>query len=105
VPVRLEVHIDRPLPDHVQVALYYTVSEALTNVAKYSRAAMVNIDLTLDQAVLKLRVTDNGVGGADPTRGSGLFGLQERIESLGGTIKVISPSGGGTSLLVDVPVP
>jgi signal transduction histidine kinase len=105
VPVRLEVHIDRPLPDHLQVALYYTVSEALTNVAKYSRAAMVNIDLTLDQAVLKLRVTDNGVGGADPTRGSGLFGLKDRIESLGGTIKVISPTGGGTSLLVDVPVP
>jgi signal transduction histidine kinase len=105
VPANLGVHIDRSLPDHIQVAIYYTVSEALTNVAKYSHATVVNIDLTLEHATLKLRVNDNGIGGADPTRGSGLFGLKERIESLGGTIRVISPTGGGTSLLVDVPVP
>jgi signal transduction histidine kinase len=105
VPARLGVHIDRNLPDHIQVAIYYTVSEALTNVAKYSHATVVNIDLTLEHATLKLRVNDNGIGGADPTRGSGLFGLKDRIESLGGTIRVISPTGGGTSLLVDVPVP
>jgi signal transduction histidine kinase len=105
VPAGLNVRVDRPLPDHIQVAIYYTVSEALTNVAKYSHAAVVHINLTLDGTTLKLRVNDNGVGGADPTRGSGLLGLKDRIESLGGTIKVISPSGGGTSLLVDVPVP
>jgi signal transduction histidine kinase len=105
VPAELNVRIARPLPDHIQVAIYYTVSEALTNVAKYSHAAVVHINLTLDSATLKLRINDNGVGGADPTRGSGLLGLKDRIESLGGTIKVISPSGGGTSLLVDVPVP
>ncbi|HZE33549.1 MAG TPA: CHASE3 domain-containing protein [Actinoallomurus sp.] len=105
VPAKLGVHIDRNLPDHIQVAIYYTVSEALTNVAKYSHATIVNIDLTLEHATLKLRVNDNGIGGADPTRGSGLFGLKDRIESLGGTIRVISPTGGGTSLLVDVPVP
>jgi signal transduction histidine kinase len=105
VPAKLSVHIDRNLPDHIQVAIYYTVSEALTNVAKYSHAATVNIDLNLEHATLKLRVNDNGIGGADPTRGSGLFGLKDRIESLGGTIRVISPSGGGTSLLVDIPVP
>jgi signal transduction histidine kinase len=105
VPAELNVRVDRPLPDHIQVAIYYTVSEALTNVAKYSHAAVVHINLTLDGTTLKLRVNDNGVGGADPTRGSGLAGLKDRIESLGGTIKVISPTGGGTSLLVDVPVP
>jgi signal transduction histidine kinase len=105
VPARLTVHIHRNLPDHIQVAIYYTVSEALTNVAKYSHATKVNIDLTLEHATLKLRINDDGVGGADPTRGSGLFGLKDRIESLGGTIRVISPTGGGTSLLVDVPVP
>jgi signal transduction histidine kinase len=105
VPAELNVRVDRPLPDHIQVAIYYTVSEALTNVAKYSHAAIVHINLALDGATLKLRVNDNGVGGADPTRGSGLIGLKDRIESLGGTIKVISPTGGGTSLLVDVPVP
>jgi signal transduction histidine kinase len=105
VPAELNVRIDRRLPDHIQVAVYYTVSEALTNVVKYSRATVVHITLTLEGTTLKLRVTDNGVGGADPSLGSGLLGLTDRIESLGGTIKVISPIGGGTSLLVDVPVP
>ncbi len=105
VPAELRVRIGRHLPDHIQVAIYYTVSEALTNVAKYSRADRVHIDLDLERTTLSLRVNDDGVGGADPTRGSGLLGLKERIESLGGTIQVISPSGGGTSLRVDVPVP
>jgi signal transduction histidine kinase len=105
VPADLNVRVDRNLPDHIQVAIFYTVSEALTNVAKYSRAARVQIDLAVEETTLKLRVNDDGVGGADPTRGSGLLGLKDRIESLGGTIKVVSPSGGGTSLLVEVPVP
>lgn len=105
VPTRLNVRIDRNLPDHIQVAIYYTVSEALTNVAKYSHAVRVDIDLSVEETTLKLRVNDDGVGGADPARGSGLLGLKDRIESLGGTIKVVSPSGGGTSLLVEVPVP
>jgi signal transduction histidine kinase len=105
VPVGLDVRVDRRLPDHIQVAIYYTVSEALTNVAKYSHAAVVHITLTLEKGTLKLRVNDNGVGGADPARGSGLLGLKDRIESLGGRLKVISPAGGGTSLLVDIPVP
>lgn len=104
VPATLTTHVDRRLPDHLQVAIYYTVSEALTNVAKYSHADRVQVELRLDGPRLKLRVTDNGVGGADPTRGSGLYGLKDRIESLGGTIEVISPPGGGTSLVVDVPV-
>jgi signal transduction histidine kinase len=104
VPAELTVNVDRQLPDHVQVAIYYTVSEALTNVAKYSHADGVRVDLRLDATKLKLRVTDNGVGGADPTRGSGLFGLKDRIEALDGTIQVISPPGGGTTLLVDIPI-
>jgi signal transduction histidine kinase len=104
VPAELIMHVDRPLPDHVQVAIYYTVSEALTNVAKYSHAQRVQVGLRLDAAKLRLRVTDDGVGGADPTRGSGLFGLKDRVEALGGTMKVVSPAGGGTSLLVDVPI-
>jgi signal transduction histidine kinase len=105
VPAELTMRVDRRLPDHLQVAIYYTVSEALTNVAKYAHADAVRIGLTLDASTLRLRVTDNGVGGADPSRGSGLFGLKDRIESLGGTIEVISPFGGGTSLLIDMPVP
>ncbi|MDN3351543.1 CHASE3 domain-containing protein [Actinomadura sp. DC4] len=105
VPAALNARIGRNLPDHIQVAIYYTVSEALTNVAKYSQATSVHIDLSVEETTLRLRVNDDGVGGADPTRGSGLLGLKDRIESLGGTIKVVSPSGGGTSLLVEVPVP
>jgi signal transduction histidine kinase len=105
VPALLNARIDRILPDHIQVAIYYTVSEALTNVAKYSRATCVRIDLSLEETALKLRIDDDGVGGADPTRGSGLLGLKDRIESLGGTIHVVSPCGGGTSLVVEVPVP
>jgi signal transduction histidine kinase len=105
VPARLDIRVDRRLPDHVQVAIYYTVSEALTNVTKYAHAGFVHIDLAMVDSTLRLRVHDDGVGGADPTRGSGLLGLKDRIESIGGTIKVVSPSGGGTSLLVKVPVP
>jgi signal transduction histidine kinase len=104
VPVQLDMQVDRRLPDHIQVAIYYTVSEALTNVAKYSHADVVHITLALENGTLKLRISDDGVGGADPTRGSGLTGLKDRIESLGGRMKVISPAGGGTSLLVDVPI-
>jgi signal transduction histidine kinase len=104
-PAELNVDVDRRLSDHIEVAIYYTVSEALTNVTKYSHATMVHIDLTVEDTMLKLRVDDDGIGGADPTRGSGLLGLKDRIEALGGTIEVISPAGGGTSLLVDVPIP
>jgi signal transduction histidine kinase len=105
VPARLDIQVDRPLPDHVQVALYYTVSEALTNVAKYSRASVVHIALRQEHGTLRLRIDDDGVGGADPARGSGLAGLKDRIESLGGTIEVISPVGAGTTLDVDLPIP
>lgn len=105
VPVDLTVQVDRHLPDHVQVAVYYTVSEALTNVAKHARATAVSVRLRLEHATLRLTVDDNGVGGADPSRGSGLSGLKDRIEALGGTIEVISPSGCGTRLAVGIPAP
>ena len=104
VPTELTMRVDHPLPDHLQIAIYYTVSEALTNVAKYAHADAVRVGLTLDATTLRLRIADNGIGGADPSRGSGLVGLKERIESLGGTMKIISPFGGGTSLLIDIPV-
>jgi signal transduction histidine kinase len=105
VPAELSVRVARRLSDPIEVAIYYTVSEALTNVTKYSRAALVRIDLAIEDTTLKLRVDDNGIGGADPSRGSGLVGLKDRIEALGGTIDVISPLGGGTLLLVSIPIP
>jgi signal transduction histidine kinase len=104
VAVQLDVSVDRRLPDSVQVAVYYVVSEALTNVAKHARASLVRVRLAAEGAVLRLSVDDDGVGGAVPEHGSGLIGLRDRIEALGGTIEIASPAGTGTTLLVEIPV-
>ena len=104
VPVDLDAYIDRRLSGHVELAIYYTVSEALTNVAKYSRASKVRVDLGIENRTLRLMVHDDGIGGADPARGSGLNGLKERVEALGGRLRITSPRGDGTSLLVRIPI-
>jgi signal transduction histidine kinase len=104
VPVELNVQIDRRLTDPIEVAVYYTVSEALTNVTKYAHATMVRVDVRAEDRSLSLLVRDNGIGGADPTRGSGLNGLKERVEALGGRLRYTSPPGGGTALLVRIPI-
>jgi signal transduction histidine kinase len=102
VPVTLVVPDDRRLRDSVEVALYYVVSEALTNVTKHASASTVHIELEADESVVRLVVRDDGVGGASPERGSGLIGLRDRIEALGGTIGITSPEGEGTTLLVEI---
>jgi signal transduction histidine kinase len=104
VPVHLDLSVDRRLPESVEVAVYYVVSEALTNVAKHAQASAAHVDLEADQAVARLKVDDDGVGGATPSLGSGLIGLRDRIEALGGTMEIASPAGKGTSLLVEIPV-
>jgi signal transduction histidine kinase len=104
VPVQLDVSVDRRLPESVEVAVYYVVSEALTNVAKHAHASVVRVDLEADEAVVRLSVGDDGVGGATCGRGSGLIGLRDRIEALGGRIEIASPSGKGTTLLVEIRV-
>jgi signal transduction histidine kinase len=104
VPVNLGAHIECPLPDEVEVAAYYVVSEALTNVAKYARASVVHIDVKTDDGALTLVVRDDGVGGADPGKGSGLVGLQDRVEALGGRITIGSSAGTGTCLIATLPV-
>jgi signal transduction histidine kinase len=104
VPVKLSVGACRCLPEPVQVAIYYTVSEALTNVAKYARASGVDVHLTVQDATVRLAIHDDGIGGAHIGGGSGLVGLKDRIEALGGSIAVDSPAGGGTSLLSDIPI-
>jgi signal transduction histidine kinase len=104
VPVTLEVHLGGRLPEPIEVAIYYTVSEALTNVAKYAHASVVEVDLTTHDTAVRLSVHDNGSGGAHIGGGSGLVGLKDRIEALGGRIEVLSPAGGGTSLLVNIPI-
>jgi len=104
VPVELDVHVQRRLPGPVEVAAYYVVSEALTNAAKHARASVVTVELHAHDAVLRLVIRDDGIGGADPGQGSGLLGLRDRIEALGGTLQVTSPAGNGTTLQVQVPL-
>ncbi|WP_238007090.1 DUF4118 domain-containing protein [Dactylosporangium sp. AC04546] len=103
IPVNLRVHTDHRPPTPVEVAAYYVVSESLTNAAKHSRASMVDVNVTTQSDVLKLAIRDDGVGGADPARGSGLTGLQDRVEALGGHLDISSPLNAGTSLLVTIP--
>jgi len=84
--------------------VYYVVSEALANAAKHSEASVVQIGADIESGVLCLHVSDDGRGGADPARGSGLVGLKDRIEALGGTISIRSPAGAGTSLDAELPL-
>jgi signal transduction histidine kinase len=104
IPVELDVHVEARLPAPVEVAVYYVVAEALTNAAKHAHAAVARVDVRAADGRLRLSVGDDGVGGADPARGSGLVGLSDRVQALGGTLTVHSPAGQGTRLLVDLPV-
>ena len=104
VPVRLRMGgIEGRLPERVEVAVYYTVSEVLTNVIKHAHASEVRIDLDLRDATIRLSMRDDGCGGADLSGGTGLVGLKDRVEALNGHIAVDSPPGGGTSVLVTIP--
>jgi PAS domain S-box-containing protein len=105
VPVEIDAQIDGgPLPGAVEVAAYYAVSEALTNVAKHARASVVHVDVTTDDGTLTLVVRDDGIGGATLGEGSGLVGLQDRVEALGGTITIDSSAGEGTCVAVTLPI-
>jgi signal transduction histidine kinase len=103
-PVELEVDVPARLPEPVEVAAYYVVSEALTNAAKHAHASVAYVNVRARVGSLELSVRDDGAGGASPGRGSGLVGLTDRIQALGGTISVTSPAGKGTALLVDLPI-
>jgi signal transduction histidine kinase len=103
VPVDLTVRVAGRLPDHVELGAYYIVSEALANVAKHANANVVMISVEAGPGGLSLSVRDDGVGGADPD-GSGLTGLRERAEALGGTLQLTSQPGRGTSVDVKLPV-
>jgi signal transduction histidine kinase len=104
LPVELEVGAAERLPEPVEVAAYYVVSEGLANAAKYSGASVVRVALAIRDGTLHLSVRDDGVGGADPTRGSGIVGLTDRVEALGGTLVVTSPPDEGTSIVLEMPV-
>ena len=104
VPVTLEAHLDRRLPAADEVTIYYVVSEAVTNAAKHAQATRVHVTLNERDSELRLCISDDGVGGADPSGGSGLVGLKDRVEAGGGTLTVESPPGEGTRLDVALPV-
>jgi signal transduction histidine kinase len=104
VPVDLEVATDARFPEPVEIAAYYVASEALANAMKHARASGIEISLAEGDASLLLSIRDDGVGGADPGRGSGLAGLADRVEALGGSIRVQSAAGAGTHITVDLPL-
>jgi signal transduction histidine kinase len=109
VPVRLDVAITATLPEPLQIAAYYLVAEALTNTAKHAHASIVDVQLDADDIdagdpVLRVWVRDDGRGGADPHGGSGLAGLNDRVEALGGRLRLHSPPGAGTTLRAELPL-
>jgi signal transduction histidine kinase len=106
VPVEVTMPPDRRLPERTEAASYYVAAEALANAAKHADASVVHVDVDFDDAanVVRLSIRDDGIGGADPGSGSGLVGLRDRVEALGGRMEVRSPPGSGTSLRVEIPI-
>jgi signal transduction histidine kinase len=104
VPVDLTVSVAGRLPEQVEVSAYYVVAEALTNTAKYARASALTVEAEVAGDLLCVTVRDDGVGGADLGGGTGLAGLKDRVEALGGRIVLHSPSGAGTSLQAEFPL-
>jgi signal transduction histidine kinase len=103
VPVKLNVAIENRLDESIEVAAYYVVSESLANIGKHAKAKTVTIDVTREGDELVVEVVDDGVGGADSERGTGLRGLADRVEALGGRLRVWTPSGGGTRVRAQMP--
>jgi signal transduction histidine kinase len=102
-PVELDVHVPVRLAPSIEVAAYYVVSEALTNAAKHAHASFARVAVTARERSLLVEICDDGVGGADPARGSGLIGLTDRVEALGGSMSISSPLAGGTTMIVELP--
>ena len=103
VPVEIAAVPDARLPEPVEAAAYYLIAEALTNVAKYARASTVRVQVVARDGNLEVEVADDGAGGADPAAGSGLRGLADRVEALGGTLEIVSPADAGTTLRASIP--
>ncbi|MEA2382094.1 MAG: hypothetical protein QOH72_2065 [Solirubrobacteraceae bacterium] len=104
VPMEVADIPDARLPEPVETAAYYLIAEAVTNVAKYAQATHVAVSVRADNGSLVVRVSDDGVGGADPSGGTGLRGLSDRVEALHGRLRVESPPGGGTRISAEIPI-
>jgi signal transduction histidine kinase len=103
MPIELDVLSDERLPESVEAAAYYVVAEALANVAKYASAQAVSVTVQRRNGIAIVEVVDDGLGGADPAAGSGLRGLSDRVEALGGLLVLESPRGSGTLLRAEIP--
>ena len=103
IPVQVSGVPSARLPAAAEAAAYYVIAETLTNVAKYAHASECSICLSLEDGLLRIEVCDDGVGGADPSTGSGLLGLRDRVEALDGSFEVDSPAGAGTTVIVEMP--
>ncbi|MCD6016639.1 MAG: integral rane sensor signal transduction histidine kinase, partial [Solirubrobacterales bacterium] len=105
VPVELEICGGDRLPERVEAAAYFVVAEALTNVAKYARATRARVEVSRQDGLVRVEIADDGVGGADPAKGSGLRGLEDRVAALEGRLEIDSPPGGGTTVIATIPCP
>jgi len=103
IPVAVRGVPSEPLPEPVEAAAYFVIAEALTNVAKYAHASECTVSLAVDDGRLQVEIRDDGVGGADPSAGSGLLGLRDRVEALDGRLEVESAPGDGTAVIVELP--
>ena len=103
LPVEVDVVLERRLPEPVEAAAYFVVAEGLANVVKYASASAVSVTVGRANGSTVIDVADDGIGGADPSHGSGLRGLADRVEALGGALAVVSPPGRGTQLHVEIP--
>lgn len=104
IPVQLDVRTRERFPEPVEVAAYFIASESLANAAKHSQATHIAVSLTFEDETMRLFISDDGIGGTDPGRGSGVTGLRDRVDALGGTLELESGPGAGTSLTATLPV-
>jgi signal transduction histidine kinase len=103
LPVELADLPGERLPEPVEAAVYYVVAETVTNIAKHAQAESATVSVTLAHNTARVVITDNGIGGADPARGSGLRGLADRIEALEGGLRIESPASSGTRIEAQIP--
>jgi len=103
LPVRLLVDLDGRLQEQLEVAAYYVVSESLANIGKHAEATSATVEVARRNGQIVVEVVDDGIGGADTERGTGLRGLADRVEALGGRLRVWTPTGGGTRVRAEIP--
>jgi len=104
LPVELRVTTQRATPP-VETAIYFTVAEALTNVGKHAQASRASVTIDITEHTITAEIADDGIGGASTTAGSGIRGLADRLDALGGTLSIDSPQGGPTTIRAQAPLP